>query len=257
MPETKDKQTRLQVGAELNPIAGKKPVGIFMAAVALVGFAIITYRLFFYVFEYDPKYYTVDYGNFNVLSYFTIQSNIFAYLYFLCAGLAILGVKKARRFGFNGTVGALVTVYVLVAGLVYNAGFPLGMTPPLTWDTPAHAMNSFMQCYYHMFMPVVTVALWCFPFTNEKLGKKTALLAGVYPLAYSIFSMVRGPLMEPTYYPYPFYNPDFIWGTFAGDKPMNVVGAYGLIAVLLVFGIGVFIAVAALVVRIHNKRIEH
>ena len=111
MPETKDKQTRLQVGAELNPIAGKKPVGIFMAAVALVGFAIITYRLFFYVFEYDPKYYTVDYGNFNVLSYFTIQSNIFAYLYFLCAGLAILGVKKARRFDFNGTVGALVTVY--------------------------------------------------------------------------------------------------------------------------------------------------
>ena len=103
MPETKDKQT-LQVEPDLNPIAGKKPVGIFMVAVALVGFAIITYRLFFYVFEYVPMYYTVDYGSFNVLSYFTIQSNIFAYLYFLCAGLAMgtalgLDVKETALLG--------------------------------------------------------------------------------------------------------------------------------------------------------------
>lgn len=237
-------------------ITKNKAVGALLLAMALLGFGLIIYRLSYYIYEYDAQYSPINYGKYNILSYFTVQSNFFAYVYFLCAGLSIFGVKKAEKIGFNPSVGALVTLYVLVAGVTYCAGIPMGMTPPFQWDNAYHAMSSFIQVYYHMIMPPVALLLWLFPFRKEKIGKKTVLLSGVYPLVYSVFSIIRGAYSDPTYYPYPFYNPAFIWQTFMGDKPLNLLVAYLLIAVLLVFGISLFIAIAAILVLIHNKRVK-
>ena len=136
-------------------------------------------------------------------------------------------------------------------------GFPLKMTEAWTFDTGWHAFISFLQIYFHIIMVIAVLLLWWFPFKNEKLGAKTVWLSGVYPLVYSIFSIIRGAYSDPTYYPYPFYNPEFIWQTFMKDKPMNLAGAYGLIAVLLVFGIGLFMIICAILVAIHNKRITN
>lgn len=185
-----------------------------------------------------------------------MQSNFFAYLYLLFVSLGIFGVKKAQKIGFNPTIGALVTVYVLVAGITYCAGIPMGMTPPFKWDNPTHSMSSFIQVYYHMIMPVVVMLLWFFSLTNEKIGKKCLMISGIYPLVYSIFSMVRGAFSNPTYYPYPFYNPEFIWGVFAKDKPINLMASYLIILVLLIFGISLFVGITALIALIHNKRIK-
>lgn len=224
-------------------------------ALALIGFALIIYRLTYYVYEYDSQYSPVNYGKYNIISYFTVQSNFFAYIYFLCAGLGVFGSERAKKIGFNPAIGALVTVYVLVAGVTYCSGFPLGLTPPLKWDSAYHAMSSFIQVYYHMIMPPLALIFWFFPFTNEKLGKKCVLLSGIYPLVYSIVSIVRGAFSDPTYYPYPFYNPEFIRQTVKGDAPLNLPAAYGIIAVLLVFGISLFMAITAVIVKIHNARI--
>ena len=240
----------------MNRIAKNKAVGAVLLAFALLGFALILHRLCCYVYEYDAQYSPVDFGKYNIISYFTVQSNSFAYVYFLCAGLGIFGNEKAKKIGFNSTVGALVTVYVLVAGVTFCAGFPMKLTPPLKWDTAYHAMSSFIQVYYHMIMPPFALALWFFPFVNEKLGKRCVLLSGIYPLVYSVVSIVRGAFTDPTYYPYPFYNPEFIWQTVRGDAPINTAAAYGIIAVLLVFGIGLFMAITALIVLIHNRRIK-
>ena len=130
-----------------------KLLGTVLLILALFGFFVFIYRLCYYHYEYDPQYSPVDYGKYNILSYFTVQSNFFAYVYFLCAALSIFGVKKAEKIGFNPYIGALVTVYVLVAGITYCAGIPMGLTPPFKWDTPAHSMSSFIQVYYHMIMP--------------------------------------------------------------------------------------------------------
>lgn len=127
-----------------------KLLGTVLLILALFGFFVFIYRLCYYHYEYDPQYSPVDYGKYNILSYFTVQSNFFAYVYFLCAALSIFGVKKAEKIGFNPYIGALVTVYVLVAGITYCAGIPMGLTPPFKWDTPAHSMSSFIQVYYHM-----------------------------------------------------------------------------------------------------------
>ncbi len=99
-----------------NPIAKNKLVGAVLLAIALFGFAVFIYRLSYYIYEYDARYYPVDYGRFNILFFFTVQSNFFAYVYFLFAGLAILGVKKAEKIGFHSGIGTLVTLYVVAAG---------------------------------------------------------------------------------------------------------------------------------------------
>lgn len=238
----------------LNPIAKSKIVGTILLILSIFGFLIIAHRLSYYVFEYDPQYSPIDYGKFNILSYFTVQSNFFAYVYLFFAGLGIFGVKKAQKIGFNSTFGALVTVYVLVAGITYCAGIPMGMTPPFKWDSPTHSMSSFIQVYYHMIMPVVVLALWFFPFKNDKIGKKCLAISGIYPLIYSIFSMIRGAISDPTYYPYPFYNPEFIWTTFMKDNPINLPLAYLIIFGLLVVGISLFVGITVIIALIHNKR---
>ena len=239
-----------------NKITINKALGVLLLLMAAVGFAVVIYRIAGYRFEYNEQFTPVDYGRFNVLSYFTIQSNTFACIWFVTVALAIFGVERVKRFAFSPRVGALVTLYVFVAGATYNMGFPLKMTQHWTFDTPWHFFISFLQIYFHIVMLIAVVVMWFFPFKNERLTAKTVWLSGVYPLVYSVFSMVRGALFEPHYFPYPFYNPEFVWQAFMKDKPFNPVGAYGFIALLLVFGIGLFMLFCAILVFIHNKRIK-
>ena len=237
------------------PVTKNKAVGVLLLTVALFGFAVFVYRLTCYVYEYDAQFYPVDHGRFNILSYFTVQSNFFAYVYFLFAGLGILGVKKTERIGFHSGVATLVTLYVVVAGAVYCGGIPFGFAPPFTWDTPYHRMTVVIQIFYHMVMPVLALALYCFPFRNDKLGARTVLLSAVYPVVYSVVSVVRGRVVVPSYYPYPFFDPDFVWRALFKDRPVNYTAAYALIgAAVLVLGCGAFMGLAALLVKLHNKR---
>lgn len=155
-----------------------KLLGTVLLILALFGFFVFIYRLCYYHYEYDPQYSPVDYGKYNILSYFTVQSNFFAYVYFLCAALSIFGVKKAEKIGFNPYIGALVTVYVLVAGITYCAGIPMGLTPPFKWDTPAHSMSSFIQVYYHMIMPAGGAYSMVFPVYRPCNRQKMLLAVG-------------------------------------------------------------------------------
>ena len=237
-------------------ITRSKGVGALLFVMALIGFATVIYRIAGYQFEYNAQFTPVDYGRFNVLTYFTIQSNTAACCYFMLIALANFGVKKFEKIAYNSTLGVFITLYVLVAGITYNAGFPLKMTQPWTFDTFYHAFISFLQIYFHIVMPIAVIFLLIFPLGFERVSKKAVILSGIYPLVYSIVSMVRGPLVDPVYYPYPFYNPEFIWNTFMKDKPFSAVGAYGIIAVLLVFGISLFIIICAIIALIHNKRIK-
>ncbi len=240
-----------------NKITKNKKVGALLFFMGIAGILILVFRIILYTYEYHPQHHPFDYGRWNVLTYFTIQSNFAACIYFFLVALGMFGNQKAQKIGFNTTLSTFITLYILVAGLVYNSGFLLKMNEAIIFDTFYHSFISVMQLYYHIVVPVVIVALWFFPFKNERLGAKTIFASGIYPLVYSIVSIIRGAYTNPTYYPYPFYNPQFIWETFGSKhKSFSAVGAYGIIGVLLVFGIGAFILMCAILVLIHNKRIN-
>ena len=75
-------------------------------------------------------------------------------------------------------------------------------------------------------MPIVMVADWLVSPPRHGLTSRRALVWMIFPLAYCIYSLLRGPIVD--WYPYPFLNPDSVGG-YGG------VVAYSLgIAVLFV-----------------------
>lgn len=231
-----------------------KLFGILLLTFGVFGMLIIAHRLSYYVYEFDPQYSPVDYGKYNILSYFTVQSNFFGYVYLIASALAVFGSKKAAKFAFSPFVGALATTYIFIAGLVYCCGIPMGFTPPSKWDTAAHAFSSFIQIFYHMIMPPFMIILWFFPSTGRRITMKKAWLAGIYPFAYSIFSIIRGVCFPMHCYAYPFYDPQFVWETVFPGKEINYFGAFAIISGMLALGIMFFVGICAAVIAIHNKR---
>ncbi len=238
----------------IKPLYKNKLFGTFLLIIGIFGVLVIVHRLSYYVYEFDPEFSPIDYGRFNILSFFTVQSNILVCFYLITSALAVFGVEKTQRIAFSPLFGAMVTTYIIVTGAVYCCGIPLGFTPPFTWDNPTHAMLSFIQVFHHMIVPPFMVILWFFPATDNRISHRKLIYFGIYPLVYSLFSIVRGSVSDPTFYPYPFYRPDFITSMISPDKPQNDVVGYLLMIPLLIVGIGLFIAVARLVILINDKR---
>ena len=227
-----------------------------MLILGVFGVLVIMHRLSYYVYEFDPKYSPIDYGRFNILSYFTVQSNIFVCFYLLVSAFAVFGNKKAQKIAFDPMLGAMVTTYIIVTGVVYCCGIPLGFTPPFQWDNPTHSMSSFIQVYHHMIIPPIMLFLWFFPAVNKRVSYKKAWLIGIYPLVYSIFSIIRGAIFKPPFYAYPFYEPDFFANMLFADKNLSLLQCYLLFIPALIIGIGIFIGLGAIIILINNKLIK-
>lgn len=233
-------------------LAKNKAFGIFLMILGVFGFLIIIHRLCYYKFEYDEKFSPIDYGKFNILSFFTIQSNVFCYVYLICAGLASFGVGFAKKVAHNPLVGAMATTYILVTGIVYCAGIPMGFTPPFQWQDSYHAMSSFIQVYFHMIIPPFMLILWFFPFTDRRVPHKTVWSFAIYPFVYSLFSIIRGGVGKMHFYPYPFYRPEFIWSIFSKGE-VNYPLAYVLMSVVLAAGMLLFVGIGRLMILVDDK----
>lgn len=241
---------------KVNRLYKNKWFGIFLLIIGVFGVLVIIHRLAHYVYEYDAQFSPVDYGRFNIISYFTVQSNIFVCIYLLTMSAAVFGNKNAQKIAFNPTLGAMITTYIVITGLVYCCGIPLGFTPPFKWDNPTHSMSSFIQVFHHMIVPPFMLLLWLFPTVDKKISYKKMWLAGIYPLVYSLFSIIRGAFSNPVFYPYPFYQPTFFWEMFFGNKEFNQTLAYLLMVPLLIVGIMLFVITAFIMAFIYNKRIH-
>ncbi|MBR6702188.1 MAG: hypothetical protein IKI78_03490, partial [Clostridia bacterium] len=71
---------------KINKPNKSRAFGAFLLIIGVFGVLVIMHRLSYYVYEYDPKWAPVDYGKFNVLSFFTIHSNILASVYLIIKG---------------------------------------------------------------------------------------------------------------------------------------------------------------------------
>ncbi len=233
-----------------------KVIGASLLIVGLIALTVIVLRVIFYKFEFDPKYYPVDYGRFNFFSYFTVQSNLYAAFYITCLGLAVFGFKRAEKIAFHPMVRLTVTTYILVTGAVYCAGIPMGMTPPLLWKDFSQQLLSFVQILHHMVIPILIFILFLMTPTDRKIKCKQLPLVGIYPLVYSLFSIARGAVSNPQFYPYPFYRPEFFWNLFFNGRTLEIIPAYLLMIPMLISGISVFVLIALFLKLINNKLYE-
>lgn len=117
----------------------------------------------------------------NHYSFFTILSNLFA------AVVMLLGVFRSVSAQIRGAA----VVYMATTGLVYSF-----LLQGIDVQTPAYA-----NWVLHIIVPVLVVVEWLL--APERTRRWWTWLA--FPLAYLVYSLVRGPIVG--WYPYPFLDP--------------------------------------------------
>lgn len=134
-----------------------------------------------------PQFNPVSY-----FSYFTIDSNVIA---------AVLLLVCAARSRSNHTQtldvlrGAAV-VYMAVTGIVFTL---------LLSGTDVDTAIPWVNTVVHELMPLVILADWLLGAPVERLSVRQGLLWLSFPLAWIVYTLIRGSISG--LYPYPFLNP--------------------------------------------------
>ena len=167
----------------------------------------------------------------NFFSYFTNLSNLLATVVFTVGAIRVArGAPDTRAWSVvrAGTVVAMVFV-----GIVFNvllAGLDVGALVP--W----------VNVVVHMLMPVAVLVDWVVWPPERRLPWWAAAVCLVYPVVYSVYSLVRGAVIG--FYPYPFYDPSAVGG----------VGGVALYLVALVVALAVLATLVVLVGRRRRAR---
>ncbi|MEV6239862.1 Pr6Pr family membrane protein [Lentzea sp. NPDC051838] len=142
----------------------------------------------------------------NHFSYFTVLSNVFA------AVVALLGVFQPVSAQIRGAA----VLYMTTTGLVYAI-----LLRGVDVQTPAYA-----NWVLHVVVPILVVAEWLL--APERTRRAWTWLA--FPLAYLIYTLVRGPIVD--WYPYPFLDPR---SHGYGDVALSCVSVAVIIGALAFF----------------------
>lgn len=127
-------------------------------------------------------------------SYFTVLTNSLVVIYFTC--LWLFPATKLGLFFNEFSTTTAITVYILVVGIIYNL-LLRNIWPVTGWGKVADEL-------LHSFIPVYFLVYWLFFTDRKKLEWNDALPWLYYPLAYLIYTLIRGTITHT--YPYPFIN---------------------------------------------------
>lgn len=162
-------------------------------------FFVIVYRLLFALlviaavaWQLSERAFGPGFSFVNFFSFFTILSNIFIAAMFLSS--AWIGRRSRVVTALRGAA----TLYMVVTGIVYAA-----LLAPL--EAGGGLTLPWVNTVLHQIMPVVALLDWLLVPPSQKIKK--SILAGwlIFPLAYLIYSLVRGHFIN--WYPYPFLDP--------------------------------------------------
>ncbi|UFU05195.1 Pr6Pr family membrane protein [Ruania halotolerans] len=133
----------------------------------------------------------------NFFSFYTVQSNLIGGVVFTVSGVCALRGRLPERLPLDMIRGA-ATLYLAITGAVYNLVLA-GLEDSL--DTQV----MFANVVLHMVMPIAVVLDWIVDPPCTRVPLRTALWWLIYPGAYLIYTLVRGPIVD--WYPYPFTDP--------------------------------------------------
>ena len=157
--------------------------GFGLLAVATVGFLFVHHR------REHP-----DFSSANFVSYFTIESNLFA----AAVLLAGAGRPTGRRLPPpTDPVRGAAVLYLMTAGVVYGV--------LLAEAAESDRALAWADAVVHRVMPLALVGDWLIDPPRTRLTRRHALAWLAYPLAYVTYSLARGAAVG--WYPYPFLNP--------------------------------------------------
>lgn len=130
----------------------------------------------------------------NYFSFFTIQNNLLVAISTTC--IALCANTGAGKFFNKQEVLSGIALYIFVVALVYNTVLR-GLVPLDNWGLLADTL-------LHVINPFLFIILWWLKRKHKVLNYKLAVIWLVYPLAYLVYTLVRGSMVN--WYPYPFIN---------------------------------------------------
>ena len=172
----------------------------------------------------------------NVLSYFTIHSHIIMIIVLLTA--IIVGAIGRTEPTWLTTARLLATTYVVISGAVFGLLILDGSRSQFLLLAPPSSM------VLHFGLPFYALAD-LFAFTRRKLPLKMAWISLAFPVAWAIYTLIRG--RAANWYPYFFVNPDRAGG-------YGMIGLYALGLATVILGLAtVLILVSNALVRVRVK----
>ncbi|MBE6123956.1 MAG: hypothetical protein E7184_00230 [Erysipelotrichaceae bacterium] len=240
----------------------KKISSVIFIAIGLLGLGFLFYHAI--SFEkiamlnldlYVPVNTNNNIGGWNFFAYFTFLSNFLVDVYLILLGIGRLGNKKLLSLAYNPYIQGCLTVYIFITGVIYWTilGPHILLYP---WDGPM-AFGNIVNFWNHLIMPLFMTVLWFFPFNNRGLNKKFIYLTLIFPFAYYVFSLIRGVILEPNWFPYPFISPRYLWTSLLEDKPFEILKGYSLYLLFLFLIFCLFVMVSKSLVHFRNKRIKN
>jgi hypothetical protein len=138
---------------------------------------------------------TISVGNSvtNFFSFFTIQSNIIGAVAMVTAALA---GETARRSVWLSQFRGAATLYMGITGMIFSL-----LLSGADVQTPIPWVNSVL----HYVFPLFIVIDWLVDRSVRPLSFRQGLIFLAYPIAYGVYTLIRGPIVD--WYPYPFLDP--------------------------------------------------
>ncbi len=180
----------------------------------------------------------------NLLAYFTILSNIFVGIWLIIFAFYLLFKTKILSFILNPVLQGALTLYIFITGVVY---FGI-LTWAMDFDFETTVLYEIVNYINHLILPLFFTTLWFLPANEKKLAFKDTLIWLVFPLAYFVFSMIRGAFTN--FYPYPFLDPSIL------GQLWNFLNGFFMVGVAFVLLVGVFIGAGYLLMLLRNKIIS-
>ena len=136
----------------------------------------------------------------NFFSFFTNISNIYGDIIFLLIAFDIVR-KQHVRDALRGSA----TLYLTIVGVVFSVLLVNLESPLIPW----------VNAIVHYIMPIAVIVDWCLDPPQTRIARRDVAVWLVLPIAYVVYTMVRGPIAH--WYPYPFMNADVLG--YAGVAP--------------------------------------
>ncbi|SDP17712.1 hypothetical protein SAMN04515671_3129 [Nakamurella panacisegetis] len=131
----------------------------------------------------------------DFFSYFTVESNALAVISLTVGAFALAAGATGRGLDFfRGAVTLCMTTTIAIF-IVLLSGYPASELTAVPWDNTV----------LHYIMPIVIMVDWLIAGRIRPIPLRRALVWLVLPLAYLVYSLLRGPFAH--WYPYPFMDP--------------------------------------------------
>jgi len=156
----------------------------------ILGFLVLFTRLFQVLTSPDTTDVLAEFVQF--FSYFTIEVNAIASFTMFFSVIRPQGIANSPKFR-----GALV-VYITIVAIVYHA--------VLAKLFHFEGSQWWLDQGFHTALPILFVLDWILFSEKSGLRWRDAAYWMIFPLAYCLYSMVRGSIIGR--YPYPFLDPN-------------------------------------------------